>query len=405
MKKHISAYWRTILILLAAAAALAAVGMFPALCDLYTDHIYGHLCDGISRVTSAIPFALGEILMYIGILALALCFVFPVLLIFLRKKTGYRKFCITYLKSFLMTLVCVVLVYMPTWYIPFRGTVLGRGDEPQRTDFSYDEIDALYRYIIGGINSAAEEIEISPDGKVDLPPEEELQEMAAEAMLSMQEEYPRLAGYYPRVKPAICSDILERMSIGGYNYPYTMEPTCNKYNYPTDKPVMFAHELAHHKGYYKENEANLLGQLALIKSDDPFLRFAGFYEMYWYVSEDYYEMQEDILMQLAESGKIDIPDPFGTAEDITSYQELLLELFGEAPEISERAVMIMNASVDIGEESYDADPHPIDDLPAAQEIISDVSDNGWEIQGNILRENSYDGVVLLLLQYFDGELY
>ena len=40
-----------------------------------------------------------------------------------------------------------------------------------------------------------------------------------------------------------------------------------------------------------------------------------------------------------------------------------------------------------------------------QEVIQETADTGWETQGNILQENSYDGVTLLLLQYFDGKLY
>ena len=57
----------------------------------------------------------------------------------------------------------------------------------------------------------------------------------------------------------------------------------------------------------------------------------------------------------------------------------------------------------IEKQIYGADEHPIDDMPAVDELISDTADQGWKIQGDIIQENTYSGVVLLLLQYFYEE--
>ena len=52
---------------------------------------------------------------------------------------------------------------------------------------------------------------------------------------------------------------------------------------------------------------------------------------------------------------------------------------------------------------YAADSHIIDELPFVDRMIHDAADTGWSTQGKILKDNSYDGVVLLLLQYYYGE--
>lgn len=268
---------------------MAAIGFFPKICDAYTDNVYCYICDSISKVTALVTFALGEILMYAGVFGAVLCIIFSFLLIFLKKKERYRKFCTAYLKTMLMALVITVFVYMPTWFIPFRGTVLGEGDVNKRTEFTNEELAVLFKYTVDGANAAAEEIEIGADGTVEFPSEDEIQKMSVEAMQSISGEFPRLEGFYPPVKTALCSDILEYMGIGGYNYPYTMEPTHNKYFEPMYQALLDSHELAHHKGYYKENEANFLSMLALSKSDDPYLRLSGYYEMHWYLIDDFYE--------------------------------------------------------------------------------------------------------------------
>ncbi len=404
-------YRKILLTLLLLSAVGNLAGCIPAFCDWYTDHIYCLIEGGISRLTAPVPVAVGELLMYLGVLLVLLAVLFLILLLFLRKKAGYRRFCRGYYKTFLMTLICVVFVYTFFWVIPFRGTVLGQGNPGKRTSFTFEEIRALTVYAANGVNAAAEEIEITADGKVDFPTESGIMPKIAAAMQGLSGDFPRLNGYYPPVKTALCSDILERMGIGGYNYIYTMEPTRNKYLTPTYLPILDAHELSHHKGYYKENEANFLSELALSQSDDPFLRFSGFWDMYQYVFDGYLTAQDELLTNMEAEGRLQLPafrDGMTKEEYMATAMEryrILVEICGEEPQLSERAGQIMDSAYQIEREVYNEDPHPIDEMPAVQEVIQETADTGWETQGNILQENSYDGVTLLLLQYFDGKLY
>ena len=371
-------------------------------CDWYADNVYCIICDCISHVTAQIPFALGEIIMFIGAFMLVFSVILLFFLLFLRKKESYRNFCKAYFKTFIKGLLVVVLIYVPTWFIPFCGTVLGRGNTELRTEYSYDEIYDLMIYIVEQGNAAAEEIYIAEDGSVDFPTAEERLPKITEAMQALGSEYGRLTGYYPPVKEALCSDILERMGIGGYNYPYTMEPTHNRYMSPLWSSVLDAHELAHHKGYYKENEANFLSQLALIRSDDPYLKLAAAFDMYDYVSEDYYKTRDKEIERLQAEGKIgEIPE-LKNKEELLQFAEILGAILGPEPEFSKRVWQIYNAGEQIEQQIYEEDTHVIDELPAVDEVIHTTADKGWEMQAEILQDNCYDGVTLLLLQYFYG---
>ncbi|MBR5372135.1 MAG: DUF3810 family protein [Oscillospiraceae bacterium] len=417
--KRKSKYWRVIIILLICTVLMGILCFFPAACDWYTDHIYGFLCDGISHVTGLLPFALGEIMMYLGILLLLLSIPILILLIFLRKKTGYKKFCAGYFKTFLMMGVCVIFLYMPCWLVPFCGTLLGKGENDQRTDFTLQEISALYAYAVNGMNQAAEEIEIAEDGTVNFYTVDEGMQKVNTAMQNLADEFPRLAGYYPPVKTALCSDILERMGIGGYNYPFTMEPTHNKYMSPIYTLNLDAHELSHHKGYYKENEAELLSQLALTKDADPFLRFSGYDRMFSWIQDEWDEAVGSAIDEAVQSGAFTLPQMPDPNSNMTEaeYEQQVAEVFKvlsemaqqicgtEIPELSQRVYDIWSAAAGIRKVIYEADEHPIDDMPAVQEVIEETAETGWTVQGEILQENTYSGVVLLLLQYFDGKLY
>ncbi|SEL28837.1 DUF3810 family protein [Ruminococcus albus] len=411
--KKLSAYWRVLIVLLICSAVMGFAWFFPELCDKYTDSIFYNICNGVSRVTGLVPFAIGEIIMYIGAAAMVFAVIFLLLLIFLRQKGRYRRFCAVYFKTLLMALVCTVFIYMPTWYIPFCGTVLGKGETDARTEFTPDEVEKLVRYSVDGINSAAEEIEIASDGTVLFPTAKETQSLIADAMRSMGDEFPRLNGYYPPVKTALCSDILERMDITGYNYPFTMEPTHSKYQAPLDSIVTDAHELAHHKGYFLENEAEMLSIVALTQSPDPYLRIAGYHALYWWVCDSYYENidtdMEKEFKNMIESGELDIDLPIDSTEESERAYEAMQLLYDKyyknEPLISDRALRIFDASNGIGEEIFEEDEHIIDEMPAVDSAITATADKGWEIQEDILEENCYDGATLLLLQYYDGKLY
>ncbi len=403
-KKKKSGYWRFTALLFSLTVILALLSFITPFCDWYANNVYIYLCDGLSYVTAYLPFVLGEMMMYLGIAMVLFGVIFFILLIFQRKNPKYRRFCGGYFKTFLMMLLCVLFVYMPMWFIPFRSSVMGEGDNEKRADFTYDEIYALLEYAVNGANAAAEEIEIAEDGKVIFPTMEETQPLIAEAMVSISDEFPRLRGFYPSVKPALCSDILERMWIGGYTYPFTMEATHNKYTSPTYQPILDAHELTHHKGYYKENEAEFLSQLALSRSDDPLLRLSAFSQMYDFIWEEYDETYWALQEKLIASGELEEPD-FDDPESVKAFIEKGNKIFKPEPQLSERFFQITEAGYVVAQEIYEEDSHPIDDMPAVNEVIEETADVGWETQGEILQENSYDGVTLLLLQYFDGKLY
>ena len=76
--------------------------------------------------------------------------------------------------------------------------------------------------------------------------------------------------------------------ISGMYTMFTGEANVNV-NYP-DYVVAYtaAHELAHQRGIARENEANFVAFLVCLASDDPYIRYSGFLNMYEYMSDALY---------------------------------------------------------------------------------------------------------------------
>lgn len=169
MLKKASSYHRVMILLIMIIIVFNMLACSKSFCDVYTEYIYGVAADVGAKITSSISLAVGEILMYTGIIFVIVSMLLLILLILFRKRNGYVIFLIKH----------------------------------------------------------------------------------------------------------------------RYTYPYTMEITGNKYTDKLYYPSLYAHESAHHQGYYRENEANLFEYLACINSDDKVIKYSGFISMYYYVDDAY----------------------------------------------------------------------------------------------------------------------
>lgn len=366
-------FWHLVVILAAITVKLNILACIQPLCDLYKRTVYGLISDCLGVLTGWFPVALGELLMYFGAIALV-CFLIALMLwSFLRKHGGYGKFCKSFAKGVLFAATCLLLIYTLNWIIPFRGGILQVTGAVER-GYTLEEVGKVRDNVTQMVNACALLVERDADGKV-IYDRKAMDQSVFQAMRELATEYPLLSGYYPPMKTALCSDFLDWMNIGGYTYPYTMEITWNQYCNDLYYPFLLAHEASHHQGYYQENEANYLAFLACIKSEDPLVRYAGYNEIYYYINNAYYETAYDIL------------GPDGVKADYAKRQQISELVRQDRRDASEAA-----------RKKYESKSHPAQGLSAT---ASEVADVGWSVQGDILQENSYDGVVKMVLQYYD----
>ena len=75
----------------------------------------------------------------------------------------------------------------------------------------------------------------------------------------------------------------------GYYFPFSMEANINDMMYITNVAPATCHELAHTKGFIYEDDANMIGYLACINADDPFVEYCGYLSVLNYVNNDFFE--------------------------------------------------------------------------------------------------------------------
>lgn len=366
-------YKKTLIILLGIILTLNALAFSKKICDLYTDTIYQWVSDRLGYISSYIPFCVGEIIMYFAIFLVLLAIASLVLFIFFRRKENYRNYMRVYGKILIMALDIIVLIYTLTWVIPFRATPIEVNAEIEK-EYTIEDLLNLRKYVVSHMNEIADSVERDVNGNIIYP--ENVEEYANSAMRNISKEFPRMAGYYPRIKKAMCSDVLYWMNIAGYTYPYTMEVTYSRYIARIDYPTLYIHEMSHHNGYYRESDATFISVVACVKSDNLVLNYSGYRELLYYIDQEV----NKLLLEPASATLVKQlwPDQIKFSDTVSrDYKAFYSELV----------------------DSYESNANKKAEKTYSNQAKK-VADEGWSTQEELLKSTNYGGVVRLSLRYF-----
>ncbi len=231
--------------------------------EWYGSTIYPLLVCVIGGLSNLVPFSVVEILLYL-FLTLGLWYG-----ITHRKKPFHLISSLVFLLGFLAfsyTMNCGINYYRR----PFSSYL-----ELQTRESSVEELEELCAYLVKKINETAMESESGS-----LFSQMKLARQGQKAMEHLGTRYPQLSGYYPRPKPVTVSWILAIQQLCGIYSPFTVEANYNWQMTEYNIPHTLCHELSHLKGFMREDEANFIGYLACIYSEEDYFQYSG-YLMGW----------------------------------------------------------------------------------------------------------------------------
>lgn len=275
-------------------------------CDWYIDHIFPVWLNTYARLTSTLSISVGEIMLIlaVGITAFGIGFFIYNLIRRGKYTTGLLKYGRTYawivlVVGYVMTLNCFILYHATgfaqkymvketgTMVVDMSDTAVIEVDTKGKSAYTKKNLATLRDYLVEQCNTLADQIDRDVQGTAvysgDLIAE------SVHAMEAMGQQYDRLSGYYVTPKYLKCSEFFSQQYIMGYYFPFSMEANINSVMYITNVAPTVCHELAHTKGFIFENDANMIGYLACIQSDDTFLQYCGYLSVLNYVNNDFYK--------------------------------------------------------------------------------------------------------------------
>lgn len=237
----------------------------------------------LSVLTLILPFSFFELLIILSPLILFL----TVFLLVKRCDSGVKR--VRAILSLLAVVSLIFTSYIYTLGIGYRTTSLSKKiDVEDRKNVTADELFYTENIVVDELNLLAEGIELL-DGETRMPYSfSEMSGELIEAYDRMNESYSLLTNYPSRAKPVYFSTVMSDLGITGIYSFFTGEANVNV-EYP-DYTVVFtaAHELAHQRGICRENEANFVAFLVCISSEDEYVRYSGYLNMYEYLASALY---------------------------------------------------------------------------------------------------------------------
>ena len=358
-------------------------------CDWYIDHIFPVWLNTYARLTSALSISVGEIMLIlaVGITAFGIGFFIYNLIRRGKYTTGLLKYGRTYawivlVVGYVMTLNCFILYHATgfaqkymvketgTMVVDMSDTAVVEVDTKGKSAYTKKNLATLRDYLVEQCNTLADQIDRDEQGTAvysgDLIAE------SVHAMETMGQQYDRLSGYYVTPKYLKCSEFFSQQYIMGYYFPFSMEATINSVMYITNVAPTVCHELAHTKGFIFENDANMIGYLACIQSDDTFLQYCGYLSVLNYVNNDFYKSvnKSTYKKHVRISDRVADDNVFLTRED---WQAV------------EKTAVVKTSTV--------------------KKVSNNFLNTNLKLNGVDEGIQQYNEVVNLLLDYYDGILY
>jgi len=229
----------------------------------YSQAIFPFIRAYLQLIFNHIPFSIGDIFYLFLALFIAVSIVRIIKKGFFQKK---GRDAVQILLKLVLALQVSTLVFYLFWGLNyFRADAFERLDLTE-SDYSSAELIEIGSMLIDSVNYSREKIRT-----------EDLAQSNDSIFKSSSQAIQNIGASKPVAKPSLSGPILSYLGTAGYYNPFTGEAQVNMLMPIYLRPFVACHEMAHQNGYGAENEANFIGFLAGINSNNRLLKYSCYY--------------------------------------------------------------------------------------------------------------------------------
>ncbi len=279
-RDYLKRWWILLLLPLSAGMILLARSD-PALTEsLYSSRVYPCFARTLGRLTSLLPFSLLELLVCAALAACVVLLLWALIhksrvrrgLLQPEEPLGWGLLLERVIKLLCCLLFAFVLLCGLNYYRPEFASFSGLDVRESPSD----ELVALCTDLTLQANALREQVQTDENGVM------QLQNSSSQTARQARESFGRLALEYEVLpdlpitpKPVLNSWWMSMLQITGIFTPYTFEANINIAAPDYNIPATMCHELAHSRGFMREDEANFIGYLACRESDSAEFQYSG----------------------------------------------------------------------------------------------------------------------------------
>ncbi len=266
-----------LLFFLAIAAIIFLWGTSEILTEkLYSNTLYPIIAVFLRTISGAFPFAIGDVC-YLILIA----YIIRSLYLFLKKLFRKQYHAIHRILIPIKVLQFGLILYIAfklLWGLNYSRPSIANTLNISNHEYNDKELVGLAKLLIAKINQLEELKTTSPTRPIESKDTtEHLVKRAAAAYAKIGKKQTFFTYKSTAVKPSLNSWIITKIGLEGYYNPLSGEANINTLLPHEDLPFVTCHEIAHQIGVAREDEANLVGYLAAINSDDLQFQYSGYY--------------------------------------------------------------------------------------------------------------------------------
>lgn len=245
-------------------------------------------------LTSWIPFSLAEILIISSPVWAAILVIIGV------KKAMKGSIATTRYISFLASVLCFIFIsFVWTYSSGYYNSTIDKKLDFSKEGITKEELYETSIWMRDELNELAPMIEYDENGASVRPYSySELSKKIYYGYSIVTEEYNILHNFPSRIKPIILSEPMTYTHLSGIYSFMTGEANFNT-NYPDYVSTSSAiHEFAHQRGIAREDEANFIAFLVGISSDDAYLQYSGYMDVFVGVVNSLYSESPELYFEI-----------------------------------------------------------------------------------------------------------
>ena len=274
---------------------------FPTFAEYYTLYVINPLSSILGRFIGLFPFSIMEfgipVLVGFGIYRLI-----KMILFLVKNKTGRKAKITSSLSKIFCIASAVFLLFNLIYGVAYDRYPFAQAASIPVQDATESQLIELCTALIFWAAEAREQAEEDENGvfRLDGTVRDTLRRAQA-GFDELAPHYPTLAGNFGTVKPMLSSGLISYASILGIYFPFTFEAHINANYTAAGIPFSIAHEMAHQRGYAREDDANFIAFLACIASPYADFRYSGFFNALRYAMSQLFLLNEDAFFDLRDT--------------------------------------------------------------------------------------------------------
>ena len=251
----------------------------PAFSDFFNFNVSHVFRVIFASVSGIMPFSIAEAL----IILLPTIAIVTVIYICKRRCQTWKSTLVS-LVNILSVLAIILSTFVLNFSTGYKGYSLDKKLELQKKAVSAKELYDTAEYLIEMAEAEIPYVKFGDDRFSEMP--YGIDEMNKKLLVAYEKfcaDFTFMKTFDSRVKPVVLSELMSYTHITGVYTFFTGEANINV-NFPDYSiPYTAAHELAHQRGIAREDEANMIAFLVCTYSDDPYIRYSGYINMYEHV--------------------------------------------------------------------------------------------------------------------------